>query len=424
MKFLAPTAVALIAVTTPAYAQYGSSYSGQPGATAVPQQPQQQQQQQQGQPAQNSGPQPSSKARKAIVDLQTAVNANDLANIPAKLAAANAVASTKEDHYWIARLQLKAAVAANNVAGEAAAVDALASSGLVSSSEMATFYGAIGAEYYKAKQFDQAVASFQKQSQLAPGSTDALVNIAEIRASQGRAADAVSTLQQVIQASAAAGKKPEEAVYRRAVALAYQGKLPNTMDVARQWVTAYPNDTSWHDVISIYRNLHPADSSNLTDVFRLASATNALQEGSDYEIYAATTAEAANYGEAKAVVDAGIAAGKIKATDKTIASVLAVSKGKIPTEAELAAAEKGAAIPTAYLRVGDRYYGAGNYAKAAALYKEALSKGADANLTNLRLGEALARSGDKAGAAAALNAVSGPQADIAKLWLLYAQRQA
>ena len=419
MKFLATTAVVLISVTSPAYAQYGSSYSGQAAQTAVPQQPQQDKDQ----PAQNSGPQPSNKARKAIVDLQTAVNANDAANIPAKLAAANALASTKEDRYWIARLQLKAAVATNNVAGEAAAVDALAASGLVATPEMANFYGAIGAEYYKSKQYDQAVSYFQKQQQLVPGNIDPLVNIAEIRASQGRSADAVGTLQQVIQASSAGGKKPQEAVYRRALALAYDGKLPNTMDIAKQWVTAYPSDTSWHDTISIYRNLHPGDSPTLIDIFRLASATNSMQEGADYEIYAAKTAEAANYGEAKAVVDAGIAAGKIKASNATIASVIAASKGKVPTEADLAAAEKGAAIPTAYLRVGDRYYGAGNYAKAATLYRQALAKGSDANTTNLRLGEALARSGDKAGATSALNAVTGPQADIAKLWLLYVQRQ-
>ena len=425
MKLLSTTAVALIAVTAPAYAQYGSSYSGQPAQTAVPQQPKQSQQQAvPQQAAQNSGPQPSNKARKAIVDLQTAVNANDVANIPAKVAAANAVASTKEDRYWISRLQLKAAVTANDLAGETAAIEGLASSGLVPTADMATFYGALGGTYYKAKQYDQAVAAFQKQSQLVPGDINPLEMIAEIRASQGRPADAVTTLQQVIQASSATGKKPEEAVYRRAVALSYEGKLPNTMDLVRQWVVAYPSGSSWHDAIAIYRNLHPGDSPNLIDVFRLASATNALQEPADYQIYATKTAEAANYGEAKAVVDAGIAAGKIKATDPTIASVLTVSKGKIPTEAELAAAEKGAAVPTAYLRVGDRYYGAGNYAKAADLYREALSKGTDANLTNLRLGEALARSGDKAGATTALNAVSGPLADIAKLWLLYLQRQA
>ncbi len=39
------------------------------------------------------------------------------------------------------------------------------------------------------------------------------------------------------------------------------------------------------------------------------------------------------------------------------------------------------------------------------------------SLINLHLGMALARRGDKAGATAALNAVTGPRAEIAKYWL-------
>ena len=57
------------------------------------------------------------------------------------------------------------------------------------------------------------------------------------------------------------------------------------------------------------------------------------------------------------------------------------------------------------------------------MYRQALAKGADKNVANLRLGEALARSGDKAGATAAFNAVTGPQAEVAKFWLVYVQRQ-
>ena len=55
---------------------------------------------------------PSSKARKAIVDAADGgATRKDIANIPAKLAAAQAVATTKEDHYLIGELQLKAAMA-------------------------------------------------------------------------------------------------------------------------------------------------------------------------------------------------------------------------------------------------------------------------------------------------------------------------
>ena len=72
----------------------------------------------------------------------------------------------------------------------------------------------------------------------------------------------------------------------------------------------------------------------------------------------------------------------------------------------------------------DAFMSYGDYAKAATLYRAALGKtGVDADLANLRLGIALARSGDAAGATSALNAVKGTRAGIAQMWLLYLQRQ-
>jgi hypothetical protein len=50
--------------------------------------------------------------------------------------------------------------------------------------------------------------------------------------------------------------------------------------------------------------------------------------------------------------------------------------------------------------------------------------GVDAGVANLHIGMALARAGDKAGATAALNAVTGPRADIAKFWLTYVNQKA
>ena len=50
--------------------------------------------------------------------------------------------------------------------------------------------------------------------------------------------------------------------------------------------------------------------------------------------------------------------------------------------------------------------------------------GADANLVNMHLGMALARSGDKAGAAEAFKKVTGPNAAIAQYWTVYVNQQA
>ena len=66
----------------------------------------------------------------------------------------------------------------------------------------------------------------------------------------------------------------------------------------------------------------------------------------------------------------------------------------------------------------------GDYAQAAELYRLALSKGGvDTATANTRLGIALARSGDKVGAAQVLAQVTGPRAAAAKLWTAYTGQQ-
>src|SRR6476620_9278489 len=129
---LSTTALALaLAVTAaPIAAQYGT---GAPPAQPpqIPQNVPTGDNKAQAQPVDDGKVHPSGKALKPIVELQKAVNANDTANISAKLAAAQAAASTKDDRYIIAQLQLKAAYAANDDAALANAVDALAASGFV-----------------------------------------------------------------------------------------------------------------------------------------------------------------------------------------------------------------------------------------------------------------------------------------------------
>jgi tetratricopeptide (TPR) repeat protein len=421
MKLISSTAIALVAglIAAPAAAQMGYGPQAQP---STPQQTAVQPAQAQAQPAQQGQIKVSSKAGKAITELQKAVVANDVANIPAKLAAAQAVASTKEDHYAIGQLQLKAALAAKDNSAATAAVDAIAASGYLDGAKVAGLYSALGVELYNAKQYPQAAALFQKSADLNPQSPEPLKLLAEARNSQGQHAEGAAALLKALQLGAAAGQKPEEALYKRAVAMAYDAKSPTAIELGRQWVGAYPSPDSWHNALAIYRNLDNPDPATALDILRLARATNSLQGTGDYHIYAFEAANQANYGEAKSLIAEGLASGKIKATDPIIQEIQGALKGKAaPTAAELAAAEQGAKIPTAFVHVGDRYYGAGNYQKAAELYREAAEKGADANLANLRLGEALARAGDKPGATAALGKVGGSLADVAKFWLVYVQ---
>jgi tetratricopeptide (TPR) repeat protein len=421
MKFIASSATALVAslIAAPASAQMGGSYgpsSSPPQQTAA--------QPDQGQEQGGAKVNVSNKARKAISELQTAVNAKDFANIPAKVAAAQAVAQTKDDRYAIGLLQRQAAVAANDNALLATSVETIASSNFLDATTVGQLYQDLGIKQFNAKQFPQAVASFQRAASLAPNDTRALELVAEAMAAAGQKAEAAAAFQRVFQAQLAAGQKPTDELYRRAVQAAYDGKSPSAVELARQWVAAHPSTDSWRNSLVIYRNLGGIDQSQALDIMRLARATNSMQGTADYNIYTAETINVQNYGEARAVLEEGLAAGKIKASDPVVQDIQNALKGKAsPSAAELASREATAKVPNAFMRVGDAYYGAGNYQKAAEMYRAALEKGADANLANLRLGEALARAGDKAGAAAALGKVSGSLAELAKFWLIYAQRQ-
>src|SRR4029450_4407916 len=107
-------------------------------------------------------PKVSGAAKKEIVDLQTAVNAKDAANIPAKIAAAKAKAKTKDDQYIIAQLQLRAAIDANDNAAMAAGLQEVLDSGFLKPAEAVPVYLNLGKLQYNAKAYDPAATAFDQ----------------------------------------------------------------------------------------------------------------------------------------------------------------------------------------------------------------------------------------------------------------------
>jgi tetratricopeptide (TPR) repeat protein len=401
MKLITTTAIALAAAAfaAPATAQ------SQPAAA---------------QPAQPKI-QPSKKALKALVDLQSTVEKGDTANIPAKVAAAQAVAETKEDRYLIGQMQLKAALAAKDNAAAAQAVETVVNSGFNDAAANSKLYAGLGSLFYNAKQYPQAAAAFQKAVAVSPANSEAAVMLGEAYVAQGQKAEAAAAFQRAVQASVAGGQKPDEKLLKRAVGVAYDAQSPAAVELARQWVTNYPSASSWSDAIAIYRNLNQPDVESLVDLLRLMQVTGSLNSGGQYAQFARALAEQNNFNEAQAVVDAGIAAKAIDPANPEYSDLVTALKRKPKaTAADLAEATKTAQSGMALLRIGDRYYAMGDYAKAVELYKMSMGKpGVDAAVANLHIGMALARAGDKAGATTALNAVTGSRAEVAKFWLTY-----
>jgi tetratricopeptide (TPR) repeat protein len=421
---LNPTALAIafggLMAASPALAQYAS-----PPPAQAPEPPSG------STPAQAPAPQVkvSKGAVKEIAALQAAVNAKDVATIPAALAAAQAKAKTKDDNFVIGQLQLKAAVDAKDNAATLAGLQAVLSSGFLSPAETVPLYMNVGQLNYNAKNYDPAAAAFEQVLKLDPNHLEAMVMLGETRNGQGRAAEAVGIIEKAIAAKSAAGQKADESWYKRSVALAFNAKLPNAPELSRQWVTAYPSPKTWRDTIRIFQTSSQLDDSGLIDTMRLAQATGSLAGENDYFRFANTLVTKGFAGEAKTVLEQGFAAKSIDKAKPTFSQLYSVattkSQGDRASLDGSAATAKSAAAARQAMVTAEAYYGYGEYQKAADLFRAALGKqGVDKDVANLRLGMSLARAGDKAGATSALNAVGGSQAEIAKLWLTYVATKA
>jgi tetratricopeptide (TPR) repeat protein len=358
-----------------------------------------------------------------------AFDSKDTAGYPAISAAAHAAAKKPEEHFLASQIDLKAANAAKDEAGMGTALEAMIATGVFPQDQLSTAYTTLGKVKYNQKQFPQAIAAFQKAIELQPTNTEASTLLAQTKSVTATPAEAIAELQKAIAQGSANGGKPPEDVFKRAISVAYRAKMPVVQDLSRQWVAAYPSATNWRDALGIYRQMNNVDDQTTLDLFRLARAAKAMNGEGDYDRYAYAALMKGYPGEAKVVLDEGIAAGAVDPKKSPFKEMIQQATQKSAgEEATLdAAASKALAGGTAKsaLTTGDLLYGYGRFDKAAELYRAALKRpGADASLTNLHLGMALARSGDKAGATAALSAVTGPRIDIAKYWLAYLATQA
>ena len=364
---------------------------------------------------------------KSYQALQAAVDANS-ANFATELAAAQAAAKSPEERYLVATLQLKAASNSKSETAIGQALEAMVASGGAPADQLPGIHVNIAKVAYNQKQFDKAAAELDKALKLQPNHAEATTLLAQTRQMQGRSGDALADLTKAIAQQKAAGQKPDENLYKRAVALAYESKQPNAVQLARDWIAAYPSADSWRDGLRVYRNVHRPDETVLIDVLRLARLTNALAGEGDYHRYGYLAATGVTAAEAKAVIEEGAAAKQIDASKKMFTDILAEAsrrsagqKERLPQLAKEAMASPN--VRTAQ-NAGDIAYSYGEFARAAELYRAALGKaGADKDRLNLRLGMALGRAGDKAGATAAFNAVTGTRGELAKYWLIWLNSQ-
>jgi hypothetical protein len=373
-------------------------------------------------------------ARPAMSALDKAVKAKDKAAFDAALPVAEAAATTPDEKYFVARQRYQFARDTNDDAAQLAALEAIVASGGAQPAEAASANFNLGVKAFGASNWARAESAFTKAVELNPTDTDAMFNLAVTQIKLKKDADALTTLQRAIAGLKSAGKPVPEGYYKTALQTAFSARNPAAATLSSEVYAAYPTAENWRNSLIVFRDTVRTDETANLDVLRLMRASKALGARAEYYDLAVSLSDAGLPAEAKAVLEEGKAAGvnpPIRESDSLYQRVMGTVGGKLAEDrASLPGLETRAASQATgrlAFRTADAYLGYGEYAKAAALYRTALSKGGadvDANLVNLHLGMALAMSGDKAGAEAALKAVAGARAGVAKQWLTWLARPA
>jgi tetratricopeptide (TPR) repeat protein len=363
--------------------------------------------------------------RAALLPFQTAVQARNTAAATAALPAARLGANGADAKYVYGTLLLQLGRDTANRQMQIEAIETILASGVADQADLPHYYGVLANLALDLAQMKKAENALVRLLEVNPNNIDALMLLGDMRSRQKRPAEALALFDRAIQLRKASGQPVSEHWYKVALKNAFDANLvPQTIKAGRDLITAYPSKENWRDVLLDYRDVARPPLDIDVDTLRLLRFTGALAGERDYELLAKTLNDNGLAGEAKAVLDEGVDSNMVDSAKAPFKDLRSSTGAKATKERKgLSAAEKSALAAAAgsdAVKVGDAYFGYGDYAKAVSLYRAALQKGGvDPNLVQTRLGLALARSGQKHEAQMAFTAINGQRADLASFLLLW-----
>lgn len=378
---------------------------------------------------QAAAPELSAAFRASAGPVQTAIDAKDYATASTGIAAAEAAAVSPYEKYIAAKFRLMIATNLNDTASQYKAVNAIIATGRADPQELPAMYFYSGNFAYADGEYEFAANRLANAVKLGYTQNNAALMLADSYLKLNRLDESFAIARQVIAAKRAAGEDvPLDWFNRPASAAQKAGRSADLFDFLALRTEAYPTAENWRNTSILFLQTFKPEKSVVLDTFRLMDATGALQTRDEYFEWAGTAADSGLPGESVKAYQTAIRSGSVTASDAEFLSLSRRQTNEIANDkASLAKAETAAAASDkgALARgTGDAWLSYDENAKAAAMYRLALQKGGvDAAQINTRLGIALARSGDYAGAKQAFAAVTGPRASLARLWTLYVDQK-
>jgi tetratricopeptide (TPR) repeat protein len=376
--------------------------------------------------AATAAPKLGAKMSKPIAAAQEAIKVKDWDGALAALAEAQAIEpKTPYEAFVIDYISWYPLVQKKDYAAAEGALARAMASGFVPETEQATRYKALAQLNFQLKQYPKTVEYGRKVLELAPGSDDVAVLVAQAMF----LSDDFNGARSFVQQYTASATTPNEQLLQIALqANAELNDRAGAIAVLEQLIRSHPSQRYWHDLLSnqLYETKGDRD---LRALYRLMADTNTLEKPEDYSEMATLLLGAGYPGEAKGILDRGLAAGVFKGealtraqTDlKRATSGADADRKDLPgADQALAAAKTGNEM----VATGKLFFSAGEYGKAADAIRKGLDKGGvtDADDAQMLLGIALVRAGQGPAAVEALGKVRDAKlAGIARLWKLYVE---
>lgn len=288
--------------------------------------------------------------------------------------------------------------------------------------EKTTFSKFVASLASNRKDYQKAIKWYDFYLSQKPDDVDMTVQAASTYAAMGARPRVVELLTKAIDLRENAGQKGDRSWYAFRAQAVMDGKLDaQLMPALLSWVKAYPEPTNYNKAIEIVKQRGGnMDNNLLLDWGRLMHAADAMATSNNYLEYADAAIDRGMPNEADMILKEAVAKKLVDPAKPNVKEFLVITASKnAESKAGIAALEKEAgSSPRIALVVADTLANLGQTDKAVGHYKRLVGNNViDQDTLNLRLGVALMKLGDKAGAKAAFDAVkSGSRADIAKFY--------
>lgn len=221
----------------------------------------------------------------------------------------------------------------------------------------------------------------------------------------------------------AAGQPLSERYIMRGLQDAIDGDLAaEAADVAVLLVRNNPSQQSWTSALQVVNALNEFEPAARVDLMRLMYETDTLTRRDEFVRLAEDLDPRIMGSEVLRVLQAGLDAGEFTTSDGYYTEVLGIAQPRAAIdrrEISTYIAEGRSGDARDALATGDVLYSLEDFPQAAEFYGIARDRGLDSNTANTRLGIALTKSGDHAGAKAAFDQVTGARMPIARMWSVY-----